>query len=428
MAEANTMDVILVEYTLPNEKDVRIVPLKEFLKLKPEQLTKQNKRIQKALGRLYQLNDRKPPLFNSFPKRKAGPLTINCVHADYQNLYAYYEPNRNMVELAKGSLESTELYLINTFAHELKHAEQCSDEYYQLWRKAQRNDGLAYHQIKYLEEAQAYAFGSYVLYLTQLNSSSKEQLWIYDKPAFPILEKHTKGKNIDSFSDIQCEMMKEVLTILYQMEDYRAEYDDICEISKGDKGLDKRDIPASFHFRDNREALLLLKDMPRETMTSADKLRFAVKMGRQERYLEEPLNKGVSVSSNELLDIIDTEFTRPSKDAHENHLQRSKDMLKFFLSFRMDGKPLMQESDISDLLKGAQASGRKDVEEAMQKYHKEHPDDKRFSEEMFELNCKDKVKEFKERQEMKAAEVKAAVEKKGTSALTTAKVKAIKDR
>ena len=133
-------------------------------------------------------------------------------------------------------------------------------------------------------------------------------------------------------------------------------------------------------------------------MTSADKLRFAVKMGRQERYLEEPLNKGVSVSSNELLDIIDTEFTRPSKYAHENHLQRSKDMLKFFLSFRMDGKPLMHEADVSRLLKGAQASGRKDVEEAMQKYHKEHPEDKRFSEKMFELNRRDKVAEFMKRQ------------------------------
>ncbi len=129
-----------------------------------------------------------------------------------------------------------------------------------------------------------------------------------------------------------------------------------------------------------------------------------------------------------ILKAIEIEFTRfVEKDASNEYIQNSKDMLKFFLDLEVDGKPVMQEKDITKLFKNARISGRKDVEEAMLEYKAEHPEDKRFSEKMFEFNRRDKVAEFVKRQERKAAKVKFAVENaakkaanKGASTLTVA--------
>jgi hypothetical protein len=104
------------------------------------------------------------------------------------------------------------------------------------------------------------------------------------------------------------------------------------------------------------------------------------------------------------------------------------------LDLEVDGKPVMQEEFITKLFKNARISGRKDVEEAILAYKAEHPEDKRFSDKMFEFNRKEKVAEFVKRQERKAAEVKFAAENaakkaanKGASALTAA-VKAAKNK
>jgi len=382
MIKANTMDDIWIEFVLPGRKDIRLISIKDFLKLKSEQLTEQNQKIQKVLGRLYLLNAKKPHLFHSFPKRKAGPLTINCVHAAYQNLYAYYDPNENKIALADNSLAATELYLLSTLAHELKHAEQTSEEHYSLQKRMQEKDGLGYHQLRYLNEAQAYAFGSYVLYLSQLNAYPKGLVWLHDLSAFPILEKHSKGQHIDDFRDVEYEMMKEVLPLLYQTEDCRADYDDIRPISEEDIGLTEAEIPASFHFKHPKEALLLLEDMPREAMTSADKLRFAIVRGASQalqRHAMKFLMIDESVSPDEFLDIIETEFTRSPENVSEVHIARSESMLNFLLDFKADKKPLMHKEFISNLLEGARVSGRKDVEKAVLAYQEEHPEDERFS-------------------------------------------------
>ena len=381
MIKTNTMDDIWVEFVLPGRKDIRLISIKDFFKLKPEQLTEQNQKIQKVLGRLYLLNGREPSLFHSFPKREAGPLTINCVHAAYQNLYAYYKPTENKIELADNSLAATELYLLSILAHELKHAEQTSEEHYSLQKKMQKKDGWAYHQLRYLNEAQAYAFGSYVLYLSQLNVYPKGLVWLHDAPVFPILEKHSKGQHIDDFRDIEGKMMREVFPLLYQTGD-AADYYDIKPISEEDRGLTEEEIPASFHFKRPKEALLLFKDMPREVMTSADKLRFAIVKGAfhaLRKHARVSLIEDKSVSSDEFLDIIEAEFTRVPENVSEVHIARSESMLNFLLDFKADEKPLMHKEFISNLLEGARVSGRKDVEKAVLVYQKEHPVDERFS-------------------------------------------------
>ena len=396
MAEANTMDVIFVDYVLPGEpKDAEKhrVTLKEFLALPQEQLTEQNQKVQKALGQLYQLNDRESPLFNSFPERE-DPLVIDCTPVE-GNFSAHYLIKDNKVKLEKSALESTELWLLDTFAHELKHAEQVSEEHYKMNDDAQKNDGLKYHQLGYLAEAQAYAFGSYVTYLFQLESSSPKTQWQYDKLVYSVLEKHTKGKNIDGFYDIQCEMMKEVLPLIYESESYRNKFDLISPILRKDKGLTEGEILDAFHFKNPEEAFSLLKDMPRDPLTWGGR---KAQLQKEHKDVFESMQFGTpenlknlvvdklksgEMPPKELLTMIEMEFTtKPAEnnafseknkemnsfflDAEECIRNRNKDMLKFFLNLQVDGKYLMQKEDISDLLKGARDSGRKDVKEAMQ--------------------------------------------------------------
>jgi len=126
--------------------------------------------------------------------------------------------------------------------------------------------------------------------------------------------------------------------------------------------------------------------------------------------------------SDDCLEIIEKEFARPAEEyASDEHIQNSKDMLKFLLDLQVDGKPVMQEEFISKLFKNARISDRKDVEDAILAYKAEHPDDKRFSEKMFEFNRKDKVAEFVKRQERKAAKVQAIVKNAAKKGATTVK-------
>ena len=457
MAETNTMDVIFVDYLLPGEPEdaeKHRVTLKEFLALPQEQLTEQNQKVQKALGQLYKLNDRKPPLFHSFPKREAGPLVVDCTPIEKANFAACYVTDENKIKIVKSELESTELWLLDTFAHELKHAEQISEEYYKMDGDAQKNDGLKYHQLRYLDEAQAYAFGSYVTYLFQLESSSPKTQWRYDKLVYPVLEKHTQGKSIDDFYDIQCEMMKEVLLLLYKNEAYRDKFDLISPILRKDKGFTEGDIPNSFHFKNPEEALSLLEDMPRDPLTWGGRKAQLQKEHKdvfESMQLGTPENlknlvvdklKSGEMPPKELLTMIKMEFaTNPAEnnafseknkemnsfflDAEECIRNRNKDKLKFLLDLQVDGKPFMQKEFITKLLESARISGRKDVEEALLAYKTEHPNDKRFSEraEMFYADPVDKIAAFVKRQQRLNAEVKAAVEnaaEKGATAIKKA--------
>ncbi len=599
MAETNTMDVIFVDYfpNEPEDAEKHRVTLKEFLALPQDQLAKQNQKSQKVLGQLYKLNDREPPLFLSFPKREVGPLVIDCTPITNRPFGACYVIDKNKIKLVELELiSSTELSLLRSFAHELKHAEQFSEELCSLKRKMRGKDGLAYHQLGYLEEAQAYSFGGYVAYLAYLESLSPKSQWKYDDAVFPILERHAKGKNIDAFSDIECEMIKKILPVLYNDETYYY-FDLDAPISNKDKGLTEEEIPASFRFKDPREAFSLLKGMPQyareplgrsyQILVDHSEICEVINKGSTEtlkRLVQEKLKSGEISSSEilqiikgvftkrdyslenaeqtkkmlsffldlkkdgkplmqrgfiltllsvvhmtgrkdvedaaqeyqkahprdkrfpenkrlqriitgraefladivreleksevsdenkqaslrdraymihrgiksgsieylksdiklyldgkllhpgELLEIVAKEFTRPFENYSDERIKNSKEMLDYFLNLQVNGKHLMQEKDISDLLKGARASGRKDVEEALLAYKAEHSDDKRFSENMFDLNIKDKVAEFVKRQERKAAEVEAAAKNaakkatnKGVSALTAA-VKAAKSK
>ena len=415
MAETNTMDVIFVDYLLPGETKKQTVPLKEFLTLPQDQLTEQNQKVQKALGQLYKLNDREPPLYHSFPKRNVGPLVIDCTPVMNENFSACYYFKENKVKLEESTLEGTELDLLDSFSHELKHAEQFSEEFCAVRAELRDKDGLGFHQLLYLTEAQAYAFDEYV------------------KDLFYAKEKGVEDKNIKTFSDVESAGMKDFLQILYEKGHYKSNYDLISPITRKDKGLTVEDIPVSFHFRDNQEALSLLEDMPRYAHTWEGRRRQLQKEHHEvfitinsgyteglEYFVDKGLKSG-EMPPHELLIMVNMEFT--NKQPSAEHIRASREMLNYFLDLEVGGKLLMQEGDISDLLKGARASGRKDVEEAIQEYQKEHPDDERFPEKMFNPNPKDKVAEYEKRKakEAEATKIKAVAGKKPVPALAAAK-------
>ena len=390
MAKANTMDVVFVDYLLPDGTKPQRVTLKEFLALPQDQLTKQNQKIQKVLGQLYKLNDRKPPLFHSFPKRNVGPLVIDCTPVTSKPYGACYYLAKNKIGLVELELiSSTELSLLRSFAHELKHAEQTSEEHYSLQNKMRENDGLGFHQLEYLAEAQAYAFGGYVAYLAYLESLSPKPQWKYDDAVFPTLKEHSKEGKIDAFSDIECEMIKKILPVLYNDETY-YDFDLDAPISNKDKGLTEEEISASFRFKDKREALSLLKDMPRyarkpsgiacQILADHSEICEVINKGSTEtlkRLFQEKLKSG-EISSSEILQIIKEVFTK--RDYSLENAEQTKKMLSFFLDLKKDGKPLMQRGFILTLLSVVHVTGRKDVEDAAQEYQKAHPRDKRFPE------------------------------------------------
>ena len=148
----NSMDIILVRFNrsetkfhspstacfemprLPKEFCCNgdTITLPEFLKIQPKDLTAEERKIQTALTRLYELNDREPPLFQSFPnwRNEKFPLTIDTTYIpEDQSCLASYNPEYNRITFEE---TNDPIILLESLAHELKHAEHCSREVYNL--------------------------------------------------------------------------------------------------------------------------------------------------------------------------------------------------------------------------------------------------------------------------------------------------------
>ena len=167
----NTMDDILVEYEQTSKSRVT---LREFLSIPTNKLPKKQQKIQRALDFIYKQNEKDPPLFSRFPNwRQDKPLTIDCVSAlttDDNTTAASFNIFHNVIRFqnTKRSID-----FIEVLAHELKHAEQASEESYILHASYFKQNHYRYHQLSFLEEAQAYLFGNYVSMLQVQNPTIK---------------------------------------------------------------------------------------------------------------------------------------------------------------------------------------------------------------------------------------------------------------
>ena len=161
------MDCIFVKV-----KD-KTITLKEFLEMDDSVLNSAEGKIKKALAYLYEKNDKEPPLFKEFPDRGEKKLTIDCTTIPLDNALAHYVGDDNVIEFTS----STEIVdLISTLAHELKHAEQFSQECLSLYKNHTKAQ-----QIDFIVEAQAYAFDAYISSLVKKDGIDEITLSKEDK-------------------------------------------------------------------------------------------------------------------------------------------------------------------------------------------------------------------------------------------------------
>lgn len=213
----NTMDQIQIRYG----DDDRVCSIQNFLKL--QDLSGITLKIQQSLKTLYQLNEKDPPFFHfpDFPEDK--PLLVDCMTATTDDCAAHYIPGEHIIEFVKNlhdnpSLDNKSFTVL--LAHELTHAEQDVDEI----RDKAYNNGLNYHQINLLMEAQAFA-------------KSKE------------VERILTGEGPYPSEQERIRAVESEIKWLLEDEYYRERWNDFFPIEKKDQMIDS--IPRAFHLPNN---------------------------------------------------------------------------------------------------------------------------------------------------------------------------------
>lgn len=262
----NTLDNINVDYLDVDGKRITTT-YKEFIELDPKTLEPSNLELFKVMNELHALNDRIPPLYKSFPDKKDKPLTIDATSildallgGGEKGAVASFNPRKNVVCFEKAEMD---VALLDSLAHELKHAEQQSQELEEM----EQTDGLSYHQIGYLKESQAYAFGDYVAALSLLNKG-----WNFDKisKTYPrigsVLKSAVKNGEIDYKSYEEDGMHFHLSRLLGEDgRNYKKRFHVLRSIKDKDMGISK--IPESLNITDKdfqKEFLEKLGKIPRE--------------------------------------------------------------------------------------------------------------------------------------------------------------------
>lgn len=258
MSKKNSMDVIQIKCNADPSKSISLT---EFLSDHPPfDLTPEELDIREALRFLYNENAKNPPLFEKFPDwRKDQPLTIDCtsIHKiSSGNATASFNDNDNEITFKKSPRS---MPLVSTLAHELKHAEQCTREVYDLspesFFSSDEKDNLAIQQSRFLREAQSYIFGNYVQMLFLQKDGPIENLeekmteksdWGTRKLLSRMAEwiRQNGGKrSSESYKNLEQELIPQMLDNLYYS-GYKTQYDQFYSIRETDKGLSH--IPDGF--------------------------------------------------------------------------------------------------------------------------------------------------------------------------------------
>ena len=212
---SNSMDCIFVKV------GKKIIALKDFLKMDTTFFNEAECKIQEALTYLYEKNKGNPPLFKKFPNRGNKKLIIDSKTVQMEKgIAAQYSPDDNVIEFT-----STReiINLTASLAHELKHAEQTSEEYL-----AMNNNNRQEQQVDFITETQAKIFQTYVSCLLkkdgkseiELSKTSKRDYSDFTEPDEVLLALlsennenqtiRTKNKNYDDY----LERDEELLTLL----------------------------------------------------------------------------------------------------------------------------------------------------------------------------------------------------------------------
>lgn len=254
----NALDEIKVKYG-QKTGEVNTISYRAFLNEDESYLSEKEKALQEVMKRLYHLNESIPPLFNAFPNwRKDKPLTIDTTkRPSLKECSASFLKTDNAIRLNEDAFDKK---LFVFLAHEIKHAEDCTKEWYDLDNEYRLNEGLAYHQVSILLESRAKACELVLVMLDCLNKkkSTEEFLSIlngHDVICFihgivPEIKKRYE-KALTSAKPLDTQEMQQLATLaivpafvgsrLYK-EGYFLGYNKCCEIRSDDKGLQQLPI------------------------------------------------------------------------------------------------------------------------------------------------------------------------------------------
>lgn len=229
-------------------ESIPTLPMKEFLALSPESLPNEVRNLQKTLLLIYKENE-KSPIYHKFPKRGI-PLLIDYSGLLNKEADGTYFSGTNKITLNSAILNSKNL--LETLAHELKHAEQ--------WFDTDKINLNSYQeqQLGVLAEAQAYACGQYV-HKRCFNEILNEKKAF--NPMVSLVNSLFGDKMRHIFEGcMQSQYMINHLEDFFDLHSYYSSYKETFETSypilKGDKGL--TDIPDSFGI-EKKDRVKILK-------------------------------------------------------------------------------------------------------------------------------------------------------------------------
>ncbi len=316
---ANSMDVIQISYGAQidafdrmlssrkkeleeKEKRIKTVSIAQFLgkaepKVPLEELSEREKKLQDALLFLYEQNDKDPPLFRSFPKCQKRLLIDATSFKTFSDAAAYFIPKDNKIQFRAAN---NPLSLVSSLAHELKHAEQHSEELEKIFpvlpdrplRDFEAIDARAYFQKMFLMEGQAYAreFMTLYNYLKQNKVENweekiKETGLFARNELIPVLKQYdayksskisSKSSDKDLFpvtdENLEEQLILSALPYLYQS-NYRLQYEGSNPYHPFvPTGPDLDSIPETFHLDNNEKILEMLKTMPTDCWVTDEML------------------------------------------------------------------------------------------------------------------------------------------------------------
>ena len=264
----NALDIIQVRYGQKTGEE-KTISYPEFLALDSAYLSAREKELQDVMKKLYQLNQNKPPLFKEFPSGFINPLTINALTLTTDNCRAHFVPRENVVEF---NLSGFDDELFSTLVHELKHAEDWTREYADMFM-ASRKDGLARHQLRILLESRARACELTAIMADCLNKKKSfaefqtefknDGVFEFVRTIMPEIKKrYEKALTTGQPFDIQDLQQLATVAIVPSFVDsptyqeyYKPIYDEVCKINPDDKG--QAALPSSWGIASKYHKALL---------------------------------------------------------------------------------------------------------------------------------------------------------------------------
>ncbi len=208
----NALDNVKVRYGQKTGEE-KTISYPEFLALDISLLSEKEKELQAVMKKIYHLNECNSLLYKEFPNwRVDKPLTIDAMTLPSSDTCcASFLRDNNIIRFREDAFDNA-LFVI--LVHELKHAEDCTKEYYDLANTDYQKDGLSYHQIRILLESRARASELASIMMDCLNkkksieefqSELKEtDVYYYIKAIMPEIKKrYKKALETGQLLDIQ---------------------------------------------------------------------------------------------------------------------------------------------------------------------------------------------------------------------------------